>query len=530
MTSFATQSKQSTDTLFWGGMAGLTLAAILLAIYITPYGMGLVNDSVGYIGGARNILVGNGFSRLTGDGRAIAVSNYPPLFSIGLAGIGLFGPDAVDASWLLNVTLFGVNVFLMGLAVRRITGSVFCAWLGALFFGFSAPILQTHSFAMSEPLYLCLSFLSLLTLGRYLEDFKWHWLAAAGLSAGLAFLTRYVGLSLFGTGLLAIIVLLPSWRKRLVAGWIFLAASMPLPLAWLIRNLIVSENAANRQFIYHPLPDDKVREGLLNFWGWLLPEHSGLIERLLPILGLVLAALLVVILLGTLMALVLVRSGKISYRAEPHSFILGWLFALQVLVYPAVLWLSLTFVDASPILENRILSPLYVSLIVLGMIFLGWLWSKKKWAGKAAVIILVAGLFLSLAEDTLDVVRDLHKEGQGFASSEWRESETIAAVRILPPEKVLVSNKSTAIYILTGRPAFIAPSPINPATGRAREGYQEDISSIKQSVLDGKSVMVIFGYNNLLAEDESKQWMADLSEGLPVLQEYRDGIQFGVLP
>jgi hypothetical protein len=294
--------------------------------------------------------------------------------------------------------------------------------------------------------------------------------------------------------------------------------------------MLVAENAANRQFIYHPLPGDKIEEGLLNFWGWLLPERSGLIENLYPALGFVLAFLLVVILIGTVAAGEMVRRGKVSVRQEEYSFFLGWAFALQALAYLFVLWVTLTFVDASPILEHRILSPFYVSLIVLGMVFLRWLWGQKKWLGRAAAVILVLVFLLSLAEDTLDVVRDLHQEGQGFASSEWRESQTIAAVRLLPQEKILVSNKSTAIYILTGRPAFIVPSPINPATGQAREGYDQDVAGIKQAVVQGEKVIVIFGYNNLLAENEDKQWMADISGGLPVLQDLEDGRIFGVLP
>jgi 4-amino-4-deoxy-L-arabinose transferase-like glycosyltransferase len=339
-------------------MAALTTAALLLALYITPQGMGLVNDSVGYIGGARNILAGNGYSRLTGDGTAIPLSNYPPLFSIILAGISLLGVDPLDASRLINVTLFGVNVLLIGVAVRRISGSGFFGWLGAIIFGFSAPILQTHSFAMSEPLFLCLSFLMLLALERYLEEFKWPWLAVSGFAAGLAFITRYMGLSLFGTGLIVLVAFLPLWKKCLAAGFIFLAAGVPLPLVWLVRNMVVAENAANRQIVFHPFPDDKIREGLLNFWGWLLPERSGLIERLLPVLGLVLAALLIIILFGSVAATVMYHHRKIRVRGEKFSLFLGCAFAFQALVYLFGLWLALTFVDASTILEHRILSPL----------------------------------------------------------------------------------------------------------------------------------------------------------------------------
>ncbi len=52
--------------------------------------------------------------------------------------------------------------------------------------------------------------------------------------------------------------------------------------------------SATGRFIFHPITRDKINEGLLNFWGWLLPERGGLVENLLGFWGVV----LVLILLG----------------------------------------------------------------------------------------------------------------------------------------------------------------------------------------------------------------------------------------
>ncbi|NPV86544.1 MAG: hypothetical protein HPY45_11110 [Anaerolineae bacterium] len=511
--------------IVWLGLFLLAVAGVVLMIYITPNGMGLVNDSVGYIGGARNILAGNGYSRLTGDHSVVPVTNYPPMFSIVLAALGVFGLDAIPASWWLNILLFGVNVLLTGWVVYRMTSAALFGWLAALIFGVSAPIFQTHSFAMTEPLYLFLSYVLLLLLIAYLHKPIWIWLVLAGVVAGMAFLTRYVAVSLYVLVGVALLAGRSGWRERLFSILIFLVGALPLPIAWLMRNMAVSENVANRQFGFHPIPTDKLTEGLLNFWGWLLPERAGLVERLLPlwsvVLALVLLAFLGFVVWGAMRGW---RGALLSDR----RFFFVWIFALLAASYTAVLWLSLTFVDASPILEHRILSPLYVAAIVLMLAGFDWLWRRKAVAARVVVVVLAVFLLLSLSEDSLDVARDLHQDGQGFASRVWRESEVIRAVRSLPEQGLLVSNKATAIYILTGIPSFILPSPLNPATGQPRQGYREDVARIRQLVREGKGFLVVFDYEQLKEEEEGKSWMADVASDLPVYGRYADGVIFGL--
>ena len=84
--------------IFWIILILLSFICMAFMWYLTPYGMGLVNDSVGYIGGARNILAGNGYSRLVGNGTTQFITNYPPLLSIVIAGISFLGIDVIDSS------------------------------------------------------------------------------------------------------------------------------------------------------------------------------------------------------------------------------------------------------------------------------------------------------------------------------------------------------------------------------------------------------------------------------------------------
>ena len=70
----------------------LAMTGIFLILRATPEGLGLSDDSIGYIAGARSILAGHGYREawLASNG---PVTHYPPLFSSALALIGLFGLD-----------------------------------------------------------------------------------------------------------------------------------------------------------------------------------------------------------------------------------------------------------------------------------------------------------------------------------------------------------------------------------------------------------------------------------------------------
>jgi len=525
-----TQSKW----VFWVLLFALGLAAVWFVRYLTPEGMGLVNDSVGYIGGARNIVAGDGYSRLKGNGEPTPITNFPPFFSIVLAGISLLGPDPIDGALILNVVLFGVNVVMMGVLARQATGSGLWGLAAAVLFFASETFFRMHTFVMSDPLYLMLSFLALWFYLEYTGKDHWIWLAASGLAASLAFITRYVGVSLYGTIILCLFLFSPKeknvlvdWRRFLKDAGVFLAAGIPFALLWLGRNFVVSSNAGNRQFMWHPVTKKMLDEGIVNFWGWLLPETGGLIERNLGVLTVLFFILLVILFAGSVAAFVWYKREKI--RVADKQFKTALIFALQALVYLAMLVVTLTFLDASPIFENRILSPFYISLVVILCLVLSWLWVSKKPVLMAGAVVVTLGLLVSFAEDSWDAIVELRQDGQGFAHSSWAQSDLIAAVKELD-DVTLFSNKITAIYILTGKPAYVVPSPFNPATKLPREEYEEDMANIHEAVLSGKAAIVIFDYYGLKNDPEDAQWMEDISNGMPVLRDYEDGVIFGIKP
>ena len=416
-----------------GAMAGLYIS--------TPAGAGLANDSVAYIAGARSILQGTGYSDIWLDSALEPITHYPPLLSISLSALGLAGIDPLRGARILNILLFGANTLLLGLLAKRLTRSSAASLFLAALFMLNASMLRLHVFAMSEPLFLCLSLLSLLVFDQYFTSPaarpKYTWLLLAGLSAGLAILTRYSALALLPTCALVLFLFAASpsarktpWQNRLLPVGIFLAAAIPPLAAWLIRNKLAAGNATNRTFQYHPLTAENLQPGLYNLSQFLMPvetwrqalARSGLLEGLLIASGL------------GLLAWLCCHTWKIITQPEhTQPAVLTFTNALYIFAYLGAVLFSMSFFDASTKFQPRILAPLYVSGLLLLVNLAAWLWRTKSQAARLAVILLaVASLTLSAYAEAR-ALADFSTAGQGYASWKWHDSLVMASLRSLPP-------------------------------------------------------------------------------------------------
>ena len=514
------------DAWFWMALAVIAIAGILLLRYVTPFGLGLFNDSDAYIGGAQNILAGHGYTRMAGDGAYKPVTNNPPMYPFILMPALLAGLQPLRAAWWVAAVFFAANIVLVGFMVRRITGSAVLGIVGAVLFPISQTFLYIHTLALSEPVFLFNYLLSLFFLANYFQNDRKGWLVLAGVTASFTYLARYVGVSLYGTAILALLVFNSDWKKRLNGILLFLAGGLPAVAVWTVRNFLASGNAANRTILYHPIPTQKILDGLHNFWLWLLPERFGFVDKLLPFWDIVFFVLLLGLVAGIVWGILFIHHNSI--RAGNSSVRLILIVAMQAVLFLATLVFTLTFLDASPIFEPRIIMPFLICVFFLIFAFLAWLWQQKVWLAKAATVFLILALAASFIEDTKGFVHDLHLAGQGYAASSWVNSDTMQAVRELP-HVLIYSNKIMAISLLTDRTAFILPSPTNPATVTYRTDYASEVNRVRQQVLAQKAVMVIFDYRNL-DDPFADQWRHDLTDGIPLIKEYGDGAIFGILP
>jgi hypothetical protein len=123
-----------------------------LLLYSTPQGLGLNDDSIAYIAGARGMLSGQGYRELW-IVSAGPVTHFPPGFPGALALTGLLtGLDPLRGARILNGLLFGANIFLAGWLAWRMTQSPWLGVLTAALFLLTPSLLRVHANAMSEPL------------------------------------------------------------------------------------------------------------------------------------------------------------------------------------------------------------------------------------------------------------------------------------------------------------------------------------------------------------------------------------------
>lgn len=518
-------------------LAILAFSAMAILYISTPAGAGLANDSVAYIAGARSILQGRGYSDIWLDSSLEAITHYPPLLSLSLSALGLLGIDPLRGARILNILLFGLNTTLLGLLGWRTTRSQAAGlWLAGLFM-LNASLLRVHVFALSEPLYLFLSFLAFLLIDVYLASLskKSVWLILAGLATGLAFLTRYSALALLPTFVVALFLYRKNstetpagtgriaWRAGLAATGMFLAGAILPIAAWFLRNSIVAGNATNRTFQFHPISSENTQPGLYNISQFLLPVEpwrqvltkSGLFGWIIAIVGLLVLFWLVF------------RGWKMIFQPgsglpQPVTFTT----ALYMFAYLGAVLFSMSFFDASTKFQPRILAPLYVAFMLLMSAFGMWLWRKNDRLLKGFVLVLVMVTLSISAYGNVQAMADFKTAGQGYASWKWHDSLIMASLRNLPTDIAIYTNTPPAVYLVTGRASRVIPTPIDPVDNLARGDYEQNVEQMRADLMHGKAVLALFDTSNL----EDAPGMQDITtfiSGLTVMQKAQGDILYG---
>lgn len=494
-----------------------------LFLYTTPDGVGLTNDSAAYIGGARSLIAGHGYVRIGGDGLPRPITHFPPFYSIVLAVCSQIAKtDPLQTARWVNLCCAVLSQALFMILLLSLTGSQQTAILGGICFLCMGPMLQANIYGLSEALYVTL-FLGLLlsVLHGVRTGWKWQWLLI-GLLAGLLALTRYAGLAAVGATAVYLLCAQPAWKRRLGSLLLYLVGfSIPFGY-WLLKSNEMGESPVNRVFALHLPSASKVEEGIRNFAGFFLPEFGGIVERPLKIWGCVIAA-------GLLLLLGLVIYFSLRGLFQPSDKLSRsalYLPALQGAAYSVMLMITVLFLDGSTLFDNRIMLPLYVCVLLMMAAFCSRFLSRPGWKSIAAVVFML-GFAALLFEDEQDLIREFHRNGQGFAGAEWRESETRLAAQKLPKGKLLFSNRQTALYLLNGQPSYILPPMFDAASFTERETFEADKAWLDDEVLSGNAFVVVFNYQEMMADEGDREWLNLVLKGLPVLHEYSDGILLG---
>lgn len=460
----------------------LALAGGCLILRSTRWGLGVSPDSVNYIQAARNLASGFGLT-LWSEAGYTAMTHFPPLYSLVLAAILISHIDILTGARWLQVVIFSANIASIGMIIWLSAPGA--RWLGMLAAGLALaalPMLQIHSWALSEPLFIFLGIWSSFILYWHLVKPSWILLLGSAALVGLAWLTRYVGFSLMLAGGISILLFSREGvRFRLLDCFTFcLISAIPIAI-WLARNALTAGDSVNRTIALHPVSMAKIKSLAVVATSWLIPQLQA--QSIRPLLAIATVVVLIIA-ISHLWYPVLRRQ-----RIQPILFIL-----IFITSYIFTLLISISFLDNAIPIDNRILSPVFVAGMLLIGCIIGMYAIPRGFNPKQVIAILVgfiiiAGIYTPPATGWL---KALQEQGLGYASPLWTESRIIDRLNQLPTTTPIYSNAPDPIYLLTGLHAMRLPNIYNQNSLIGNSDYQEDMRIMGSVLRDEKGVLVIF--------------------------------------
>ena len=425
-------------------------AGLVLAREVT-WGPGLRADAVGYIGLARNLLAGEGFTFLSGRSH----TNWPPLYPLLLAAASLGGVlDPLDVAGPLNAAVFGLTVFVVGSYLHRRLRSRFLAAWAAAALALSIPLATSAWAAMTESTFILLLVATLIQADRFLAKGRTPALAWAAIFGSLTFLIRYPGIAAPLTVGLALLCQprAPLRRRAARVAGVALAAAVPMA-AWLLHNYL---NAGYTVRYFATTRTLRLAVGgalagvgeTLWVWSYLDFLPSAVTRMLLALLALAAAALLTSRL----------RADRRRERT-PTAGQSVLLFGGFALLYVAVTVVASTAVQQP--WQFRYLAPAYPPLLVSAAFAFDWLLGgkprrsaarKPAAARRAAAAVLMAVLALWTAGQAVRGAREIRRLNSdvpylSYLSLPWADSAVVRRLREHPIGGKVYSNVRGVAYL-----------------------------------------------------------------------------------
>jgi len=174
------------------------MGGAIIYLAASKVGPGISNDAAMMLSVAGNLAKGQGLVDFRGD----VLTQFPPLYPILLSsGSLLFKQDIVIIGWIINILVFSGIIWFSGLMFwMAFSREPFFAYLGSFVIFSSTSLVKISANIASDPLFMLIVLLFLISLCAYLSSGRNNYLILAGILIVISCSQRYAGLSLVPAG------------------------------------------------------------------------------------------------------------------------------------------------------------------------------------------------------------------------------------------------------------------------------------------------------------------------------------------
>jgi hypothetical protein len=504
------------------GIAVLAFFGVLaagLAHWSMSSGIGVTPDSMIYLSAADRLVEGKGltpigyhFSPNIPSGQRLVI--FPPAYPLLLASTSLFTSDRLAGAKYIHSFLFAANVFLLGLIIYISSRSIWPALCAMGLFQTSFPLLSIYTMARAEPLFLFFLLSTVLALVLYSRSDQLWLLVVCGITTAGAIMTRYVGIIMLLPLVLTVFIQSGPLRQRTKRG-LLVAGIALLPLAgWVIHNRLAAGSSTARSLAFHLIGVVEART-FVDSLTLLITPHA------LPEL--------VKLLLVTIAAVVVVYSLWMGLRGQSGTANRYIRFISAIIVATYVIFLAAYNSFANPVVDlgPRVVLPVYVFGMFLVFSVIEWQSAGRRRTLFWCVVISASVLFVANLRPASYWLSYRHREGEGFTSRAWRESETVKFLKALPSQISVSSNAADACYLFINREVSRLPAKYDQTSARVNTDFGAQMEALRD-VLNKNHALVIY------FDSISWRWYLpnrnELEETykLPVVTRFADGVVYGV--
>ncbi|WEX75266.1 glycosyltransferase family 39 protein [Sinorhizobium numidicum] len=448
-----------------------SLLSVALFLFNTRHGIGIYPDTARYMG--------------------ITEQPYDaPLYAWLLQFPASLGFEMAKAAKAFGLSVACANTLLIWHLLTSATRKQHYAVFGTTVIILAPQFVTQHSLAMSEPLFLFLLLLVLLCVLRYFRNARRVWLIASAVALGSAALTRFTAPPM-GAAIVASILLNPRHgvARRITDAAIYGIVSASIFLTWSVISHLQKGHSIGRElWFYGNMGTSEWLSSLGALAAWLLPDDFPFAVRVLALCAFAIAST----------GLILVHAYRTLHSARTMNVAYGFLpiiLGLFFLFYMGFMVLA-TSIEANLSLNGRYAFPAYVMTVIAITITLAEFRDSGGLLKTAHHGLVVLAVVVLCSHTVRTVVRsaDAYRSGIGYASLEWTNSPTMAAVNDLPANALIYSNGPDAIAYVLRRPARYIPEHFKLRTGNEDPSnpFEKQIGDLLRASTGQPAYLVMF--------------------------------------